>query len=225
MLFYKIQADFAAGEDMGDKDVRLQYARKMQSVSEMVYQRFKHKAYCFISVICLGDITIGAIVMKKNMFDDVFEEFCKSAGFEVCNSKIEEVTFDTMCSMLNVACVADFVWDDTDVLKKFEMDELLKTGCREFMIESGSSKEELIEAAEEYLLEGTLVPEIERIFEGKPDKRPYGNPVHYMIITNIKETTFGWFDITEFGPEVAQNWLDRKCFGINIQSLTGSTGG
>lgn len=184
MLFYKIQASFVENEYKGGKGEASQYARKMQSVSEMVYQRFKHKAYCFISGICIGDVTIGAIVMRKKLFHDALDEFCKSADFEICNTKVEEVTFDTMCSMLNAACIADYVWDDTEVLKKFEIDELLKTGCREFMIESGGSKEELIDAAKKCLLEGTLVPEIERIFQGGIDKRIYGNPVHYMLITN-----------------------------------------
>lgn len=183
MRFLKIQAKLLNNANEKDSENSSQFARKMQSVSEMVYQRFRHRAYCFVEEICVDNITMCAIVMEKKLFDDVFNQFCSDADIRIDGVRIEEVTFDAMYSLLTVACVADYVCDDTDVLKKFDMEELSKTGCREFMIEGNMNQEELMEAARKELMEATLGPELERIFAA--GTRPaYGHPVHYMVMTN-----------------------------------------
>lgn len=100
-----------------------------------------------------------------------------------------------MRSLLNTANCYDYIEDDDLILAQFDLDKIFSSSrfnrgldFGENLVNENQSKNELVLRADKYLMNGTVLPELDRIYSGKKSPHAYGHPVHYMVETDDYET-------------------------------------
>lgn len=188
MLFYRIDAtsmNFRMSDDKKKADV----AGEIQSNCNMFYHKCKHSFYFYVSSIHDNKIIVGCIAKSKAVFANALNAFWDINKLMVENVKYEEISLHATETLLQRACRNDFIANDNDILKLFQLDEILQTHLIEFgeyFSEEYVIKSSLKKRAAELLCEDTLVPELDRIYAGAQREFTLGNPVHYLIQTDSK---------------------------------------
>ena len=162
--------------------------RKIALKSDAFNQKLQRKSYFFVTDASEDTIIIGVISKDSQHIQRWLEEYIKSVGMELKDTRLEEVTFSAIRNMLQRASQRDYIPDDDEVLEQFGLDKLgyrYGRGCRfdEGLIED-SSKREIYAAADQLLSNETLIPELDRIYAGKAKTNATGHPVHYIIQTD-----------------------------------------
>ena len=145
--------------------------RKIALKSDAFNQKLQRKSYFFVTDASEDTIIIGVISKDSQHIQRWLEEYIKSVGMELKDTRLEEVTFSAIRNMLQRASQRDYIPDDDEVLEQFGLDKLgyrYGRGCRfdEGLIED-SSKREIYAAADQLLSNETLIPELDRIYAGK----------------------------------------------------------
>ncbi len=196
MLFYKIEAVLTEPpEKREDKRRRrgTEYAADFCSISDIMYTDSDRKAFLFVSQISRVYVTVGAALKKGVLTDKTIEEFFSRCKMKAKDCKISEITGSQLKCMLHWASMGDFVSDDDNVLELLGVDGLLSrfrnsSPFDEELIEEKFSFSEALDAARLSFCSPTLVPEIERIFDGCQSTGFVGHPVQYLIEADDEET-------------------------------------
>ena len=122
-------------------------------------------------------------------------EFLSSAKITHSALKLEETTLCRMWRMINAAYRNDYLEDDDETGDMLGLSSASsgRTGVSfdEYTDdwESGKfpSRKELIGKVSELFCAESMVPEIERIFQGASQETSHGHPVHYMIRSDSAE--------------------------------------
>lgn len=194
MLFYKVEGILINSESENEDSRRAQReaARKLSIKSEDFNQMLGRKAFCFVASLTDGLLTSGIIADQSGDADSLVRRFLKCIDCTLKDISLTEITINGIQQLLARASRYDFITDDDEIIEKFGIDKIL--GRRGRGIDFGeniivdSTKQEIYQAAEKYLLNETFLPELHRIYAGKASPRPQGHPVHYMLQTDDKDT-------------------------------------
>lgn len=192
MVFYRIEArrDMPENENALDRREKRAVIDRVAERTESFYESTSGRTY--IATVGIFDDTATFFVISRtnNDLKALFEDYIKDPVFQITSYKMDEITFATMSSLMSQAYRNNYITDDDDIYDRFELDELNHNhGALDFgeaMIEN-MSKADCIKTAKGLLFEDTVVPEIERIYEGTPNKRTVGHPVHYMLEADDRE--------------------------------------
>lgn len=193
MLFYKIEAIVANSDiipDSRDRNNHSDFSANFKESSENFYRKQKENVFIFISNVADKKITLGLISKTPISATEIFWKYIKPIGIEISNVSAEEITLRSLNSMLSRAMRNSFISDDDEILDRFGLGCLV--GHRSYfdygesLIEE-TTKTEQLKTASEFLMEGTLTPEIERIYAISSTSKICGHPVHYILRTDDKE--------------------------------------
>ncbi len=193
MLFYKVTADVERAVCFQDHRERQEYAFSSQQKGEMIYQQCDRNIFLFLSSVGDGRITAGVIVRGRELLSTALSQFWQAMGLQVGHCRVEEITLKAMRAMLAMAERGDYVADDGEVLEHFGLEELADRFRRglyfcEHLLREEKGKAQLLRMSAEMLCEGTLSPEIERIFQGAARDCAWGHPVHYLVQSDRQKT-------------------------------------
>ncbi|MBR3894328.1 MAG: AAA family ATPase [Clostridia bacterium] len=192
MQFYKVLGDLVDTMTM-DKVTKRAFAQKIAIKTEQ-FNGENDSKYCFL-VDIKGSIATFCIITRHftNLCEFV-EKFAAFCEFGIKNTTVEEITLNNLQLFLDDADREDFIQDDTPILRRFELSRVL--GRHRNQIDFGenlircddSQREDLIREANKYFMNETLVPELERIYEGSKNLYAAGHPVHYIVETDDRDT-------------------------------------
>lgn len=191
MLFYKVNAmleDEKWVEENNDRRIKQERVRQIAGRSEDYNSCGKNGVFCFVSGLD-DDIMCGIISYESIDAVKYSQSFFKHLGVVTDTPVVNEVTFNTIRSMLSMADHYDYIDDEDNVLERFELDRINTRGPRgidygENLLSNKVNKTKLYKASKDLLAEETLRPELDRIYFGKPNSKAFGHPVHYMIETD-----------------------------------------
>ena len=169
---------------------RRETRRKIKEASYGFNER-EEGNYAFVHYIRDEEIRMGMIVETQKKAKAILSGFLDALELEIEELRVTEITFDKMERCLNAADREDYVEAAYDVLNELGLDELSQRRSesrREMILPEGAPKEKMVRIAEDYLVGGSLVPELDRIFAGRKEEGGTGHPVHYMIRTDVPET-------------------------------------
>ena len=157
---------------------------------QYVWCEFLEVTFIFISNVANKKITLGLISKTPISATEIFWKYIKPIGIEISNVSAEEITLRSLNSMLSRAMRNSFISDDDEILDRFGLGCLVGhrsySDYGESLIEE-TTKTEQLKTASEFLMEGTLTPEIERIYAISSTSKICGHPVHYILRTDDKE--------------------------------------
>ncbi len=167
------------------------FNKVLSEKSESLFQKLKRSSYIFTVSSKENKLTLCAIL--KNICDihTAINKYESMSEFNFVSIKYEEITFNTMKSLLRTAEINDFINDSSEILRCFGLQELgtYKTmHYTEFFVNENNTKDNLFSKASQLIYSYSLESEIERIYYGKPLKKVKGHPVHYIIQCNNHET-------------------------------------
>ena len=163
--------------------------------SEFFNMDYAGKAQFFVSDLNykFGEDFLGGVL--DNDFLDVeslIPEYLKAIGISLDGIKVEEQTLSSFKTLLSAAERNDLLFDDDKVLESFGLDGLGRVWrgvpwYSENLI-GKLDKSAVFNQAKRYLADGTLLPELQRIYGGKAPKKLLGHPVHYFVLTDDRDT-------------------------------------
>lgn len=197
MLFYMIEGLFDREEFSGhDRDVREEAKENLSLRCSRFNRQYDCMPYCFVYAIDCGTLTAGMILEHPGEEEETVDAFLQAAGLELRDRTIQEVTIRRIFFMLRSAERQGYIEDSNEVKKKvgpkIEWDELsggLGRGVRfgESLLEE-RSRAEIYQEIGRYLMDKTLLPELDRIYAKPSSGRWYGHPVHYLIQTSNRDS-------------------------------------
>lgn len=191
MFFYKVQGVMTApAEEEQSKRERREMARTVCIETDMFNLQNDKNSFYFIADSSDCVVSAGVITDKPAKVKNSIEKFLKSVRLPLKDITVTEVTFNTLTSLLSNSYGADYIDDDDTVLERFNLHKLRGRSSIAYgeNIVDCLAKEELIAAAQRYLMNEALLPELERIYAGKTKTKASGHPVHYMIQTDDRDT-------------------------------------
>ncbi|MBE6662910.1 MAG: AAA family ATPase [Ruminococcaceae bacterium] len=191
MLFYKIQGVMInAVVEEEDRRARREARRKIATKSEMFNTQYCKNVFYFVSDSSEGVVTIGVISNSVLTISNYVHRYLNYIGLPLRDLTISEVTFSNLKSLLNSSHCEDYIDDDDAILEKYNLDKIDGRQSVEYgeNISVSRDKPTLVSLSEKYLMNETLLPELERIYAGKKQSKASGHPVHYMVQTDDRET-------------------------------------
>lgn len=163
------------------------------SVKALKYNKAqKDKMYIFVSDITDGIVQIG-IIVKENI--DIMKQvktFLKTIQLDLQDITLEEILFTSINNMLGAADRTEFIEDDEEILKYYGLEDLTCRYGRYIHYTENifyiHNKAKIYTDAARHLMRDSLIPELDRIYKGTTKKGVLGHPVHYMILTNNRDT-------------------------------------
>ena len=151
----------------------------------------------FISDMDEGQITIGAIVDSFSCFHRKLNKYMSSVGIKICNIEFEEVTLRLFQDLIENAEMNNFVRGFRSILSRLGINKIdtRRNDLFEERIICENNKENIYKNAESLFIRNTLVPELDRIYSVKGNKKVIGHPVHYMIESDDMDTKENTIDI------------------------------
>jgi len=184
-MFYRIEAYLDNMETIQNirdgvvlKEIAIEFAEK----SEVLFQSCGQTCYLFAVSGKERKILFGAITKDIDDMEKVFWKYAKNLSVQIEKAKIEEVTYKVWKGLLRIAERNDCIGDDVNITELFGI-EGLNGQVKEYMLGKVTSKEKMMEMAQNLLLGATLGTELERIYMGGRKKKT-GHPVHYLIRTD-----------------------------------------
>lgn len=199
MQFYRIDGliqERKKPSETGGLQTARERRTKIALKADELNQKFKKKAFFFVTVLSESTLTAGVICREPLEVTDKIEAFLSQLNIDLKEIHRTEVTLSTICNMLQSAWRTGYMEnDDEDILEQFDLIQLTDKYGRmidysEDVIEQ-SGKRQIYRDVEKFLIKESLVPELDRIYAGKARGRAEGHPVHYMIQTDDRETRRG----------------------------------
>ena len=192
MQIYKLYGDpVDKNIESKEKAVRNELAHRIAFKTEE-FNRNDNETLCFVSDITNNEITVGIITKRRVKLLDLADEFAAYLDLDTVFTQVEEITINSLQSLLNCAYRQDYIDSEDEILEKFELDKITGRMGRginfgENLVREGCRKDDLKMAAESYFMNKTLLPELERIYAGKKFPNAPGHPVHYMVETDDRD--------------------------------------
>lgn len=199
MQFYRIDGliqERKKPSETGGLQTARERRTKIALKADELNQKFKKKAFFFVTVLSESTLTAGVICREPLEVTDKIQAFLSQLNIDLKEIHRTEVTLSTICNMLQSAWRTGYMEnDDEDILEQFDLISLTGRYGRmisydEEMIEE-TGRPQVYKAAEKFLARESLIPELDRIYAGKAVSRAKGHPVHYMIQTDDKDTRDG----------------------------------
>jgi AAA+ superfamily predicted ATPase len=185
MRYYKIEATMTNMKEIDNDRQQTKYAIDMGCKFDLFFQKHDKKVYAFISNMRDETLNVGCIVAGNYDINDIINEFLQDVGISVDGEAIQEITFRNINSMLFSATRNSYIRDEDVVLAAFNIDCIDRSVNYEETIDGKvETKAQLKSDAKALLCEGSLCPEIDRIFLGSKKTKVCGNPVHYVAISD-----------------------------------------
>ena len=200
MQFYKFEGftvDPKWAEENNDRRVMHEKARKICMKTNLFNQNLHNKAYFFVTDAYEDTIVIGIIAINTNDVLKLTSEYLRKIGMELKDTYLEEITLIDIRNMLAHAERNDYIRDDDEVMKRFDLDVIYDRFGRGIEYEENifdeSNRNAVYKGAEIFLGRDTFISELDRIYSGKVNSRAKGHPVHYMIQTDDREIRKGMY--------------------------------
>ena len=199
MQFYRIDGliqERKKPSETGGLQTARERRTKIALKADELNQKFKKKAFFFVTVLSESTLTAGVICREPLELTDKIEAFLSQLNIDLKEIHRTEVTLSTICNMLQSAGRTGYMENaDEDILEQFDFIQLTGRYGRmisydEEMIEE-TGRPQVYKVAEKFLARESLIPELDRIYAGKAVSRAKGHPVHYMIQTDDKDTRDG----------------------------------
>ena len=192
MLYYKIEAELIRGHGCTAADFAASLAPKF----EAFYRAQEERCYLYLCGIQGRKAVAGGVAREQPLTPALAGEFLRSLELECGEPALTEVTAKEARLLLRRAKRASFLADEDDVIKCFSREgmEVLfnefgpSVDITERIAVPGESRAALEDRARALFCGGTLLPELERVFQGRQSEAR-GHPVHYIVQTD-DETTF-----------------------------------
>ena len=145
--------------------------------------------------ICMANTEDGfgqflALVRQPFDLDSLVKNYMESIGLKLGQTDVQEIRFRDAKNMLSMANRQNYIFDDDEILSRFDLDELgsFRNGIEfeETVLEPAAAKA-VYENAREAFSDKTLLPELDRIYKGGKTKAVFGHPVHYLIRTDDRD--------------------------------------
>lgn len=197
MQFYRIDMNLCSCDAMYNKNLPTPEERdtrreKLEAINETVAnysEKISNNGFFFMSSHQRNRFVFGMVIRKPMDVDDYINSFLNETKITVPdNVRVKETLMEDFGSMLDCAERNEFVYDETEVLERFELDNLIggyshrhMRGTYDERIIHVQDKAETYACAGDYYAQKTLIPELDRIFVDIKPQRSYGHPVHYMV--------------------------------------------
>ncbi len=186
MQFYKIRSELIELPTDGEEKKNIRELAREIAVHTMDFSGNDESRFCFVVGIDTSYVTFGVIESTLSDTASLVEGLADYLGLKIGIFPPEEITFAAMRGLLTTADRLSFIEDKNEILIRFGLDKV--SGRYMHGIEFGENltsinmeKDKLIEVAKRCCVTETLIPEIERIYQGKARKRSMGHPVHYLV--------------------------------------------
>ncbi|MCF0135233.1 MAG: AAA family ATPase [Lachnospiraceae bacterium] len=159
--------------------------------TESFNEKHKEKENFFIARITSKEIILGSVVRDADKLYKAVEEYLNLFDFEPERIWVNEVTLDTLISLLRVSYRNKFIMDKDEILDPFELGRLdfyRRTLYFTENIISTPDKKTVYEEAGRYLLEESFEQELDRVYAKQVKRGKYGHPVHYLMEFDDGET-------------------------------------
>ncbi len=192
MQFYKIQGRLTEHVlDEEDRMARREASRRIASKTEE-FNEADSRTFCFLSDMDDNAVfgVIAACAVDPLQFTEKYAEFI---GLRTDGLIADEITLGSMQRLLSTADRQSYISDDDTILELFELDNICGRMGRslefgENLVNYEAQKKDLFDSARRYFMTDTLIPELERIYEGTKSPRVSGHPVHYIVETDDHDT-------------------------------------
>jgi len=195
MQFYKFTGLIIAephAEADTDRRSRRERARRISRKSMEMDFLLQGSIFFFVSAEDEEMLTVGMICVDSADLENHLDAFLRCIERQVTETVLEEVTLDTIRSMLTHAAHSDFIEDDEEILQKYGLDKL----CGRFgrNVEYGENlimetdKDIVYHRADRLPARDSFLPELDRIYLGRAHGKAMGHPVHYLVRTDDTET-------------------------------------
>ena len=202
MQFYKFEGltvDEKWSKENDDRRVMRERIRNISMKSDSFNQKLQKKAFFFVADAAEDTVIIGIIAKECENLTKQLEAYLKTIGIKLKDTCLEEITFYTLCNILQRSSRNNYIDDDDDVLEQYDLDRL----CHRYgnSIDFGekiideSNKSDIYSQAERYLAKDYLIPELDRIYACNANGRIIGHPVHYMVQTDDRDTRNGMYKL------------------------------
>ena len=190
MQFFKICAELnneKGNENEFKKSNKKEEARKILSKTED-FNKTNNVKYCFLADMCGEELTLGVIATKTIDVNKFATEYLKFLGISAKINCWSEITFGNIENLINHAS-RSYIDDEFDIFERFGIQSLSNSRVLfgENIIEF-ANKETQIKNASNLYMSKSLLPELERIYEGSKYIHSTGHPVHYIFETDNKDT-------------------------------------
>lgn len=184
MLFYKVQGKLPTAqyeefpmEDFGKG------AKEICSKSEAFNAQHEKNSYFFLVSSSSSMVSAGVITENTEKLSSRVIDFFHTLDFYPEQITFTEITLGSLKSLLKSAFYADYIVGEDAVLEKIGLDKIAGRYELEFGEEliDDFQKEKLIAEAQEFLMNDSLIPELDRICAGKARAGVSGHPVHYIL--------------------------------------------
>lgn len=168
------------------------YFKSIQSATGLFREKYGCKKFIFVYEITSSadreTIAFGIISDTGCNIEDIVNTFAEEIGIECKDIAAEEVTVDSMDTMLAEGCRRNFIEGDDKIRKFYDISitnkRRSKTAFRENVLSGNREKNELMEEAKNLPCENDLVPELNRIYVNTSFKGIICHPVHYVIMSD-----------------------------------------
>ncbi|SKB93377.1 ATPase family associated with various cellular activities (AAA) [Lachnospiraceae bacterium] len=188
---------FSSDESMRRSAIDRNLGEAISSCCERNYKKIIGKGYLFISEVSYGDCALGFVIRDYIHVDDYMEDIIKDGKLDLENIEVKETTFNSFLHILRRADRNDFVRDDYDILRDFDLDELANCGSRVIHVDFDEgliqrrNKDFIYQSAKDSFTKESFIQELDRIYAGTPKLKVYGHPVDYMIESDDSRTQAG----------------------------------
>ena len=194
MLFYKVEGMLLNDGTENEESRREQRenARRIFMKSEEFNRKKGRDSHCFVAGTSDGLLTAGCIVNQTENAQSVMQAYLSHIGCELEDATFSETTINGIQQLLSRASRYDYIEDDDEIIERYGIDRVI--GRRGRGIEYGEniiddrSRQEIFRDAERYLMNETMLPELDRIYAGASTTKVQGHPVHYMLQTDNVDT-------------------------------------
>lgn len=186
MQFYKYEGSLKKAIKFETYEEQEKFDNEICASTERFNEQFGNKAYFFVEYFNKKRAGVGVIVNEKLDVHDMVKEYLKTVELGVKDGLLREITFSAIRRMLQSSSNHDFIYDNYDVMQKFNLDPLTRT----HLSDGVERTFETVDKADVYknaalLLSGPLLTEeLDRIYMPRKSNAVNGFPVHYLISTD-----------------------------------------
>ena len=205
MRFYKIEMEIKTESDdngarygRGSRNgINIEFGHSLAQTCGKYTERIADKGFLFLSYASLYECDFGLILKEVIDVNKLIKGLIKAGKWDAENIKIEETTFNDFSQMLQSADRNGYVYDDYEVLREFEIEDLVARGprgqslCFDERLIREREKEGIYLSANGYFTKETFIPELNRIFSKSSCRKACGHPVDYMIESDDERTQKG----------------------------------
>lgn len=195
MRFYKIEGTIENKYQIKNSENR-RAAREISDNIALLSRAFNEKrngkSFMYVANILADRMTAGMICTEDTDTGRQTELFFKAIKTEPSDISTEEITFNMARALLRTSDRNGYINDDGEVFRDFGIDEL--TGRFSDIFDYGENlienadKTDIYTETEKYTMSDSVLPELDRIYDGRATGKAKGHPVHYMMQTDDPDT-------------------------------------